>query len=75
MEETLSKQELKDLVEQTIDRRMQVWLVQLTDALVGNSEEELELRPEFAASLRRALEQARCGEDMDLGDFCEQLER
>jgi hypothetical protein len=58
MEETLSKQKLKELVEHTIDRRMEVWLAQLTDALVGMSEEELPLQPEFATSLRLSLEQA-----------------
>lgn len=75
MEETLTKQELKDLVERTIDRRMEVWLAQLTDALVGMSEEELPLQPEFAASLRRSLEQARTGEGTDLATFREQLGR
>ena len=75
MEETLSKQEFKELVERTIDRRMEVWLVQLTDALIGTSEEELSLQPEFAAALRRSLEQARSGEGMDLDTFRKQLGR
>ncbi|MBL7201092.1 MAG: hypothetical protein ISS56_13215 [Anaerolineae bacterium] len=74
MEDTLSKQELEELVERTIDRRLEVWLTQLTDALIGDSEEEGgALRPEYAASLRRALEQARSGEGMDLDAFREQL--
>jgi hypothetical protein len=75
MQETLSKQELKELVEHTIDRRMEVWLVQLTDALIGTSEEDLPLQPEFAASLRRSLEQARSGKGVDLDAFREQLGR
>jgi len=76
MEETLSKQELKELVERTVDRRMEVWLTQLTDALIGVSEEESSaLRPEFAASLRRAVEQARSGQGMDLDAFRKQLGR
>ena len=75
MEETLSKQELKELVEHTIDRRMEVWLVQLTDALIGTSEEDLPLQPEFAASLRRSLEQTRSGEGVSLNTFREQLGR
>jgi hypothetical protein len=75
MEETLSKQELKELVEHVIDRRMEVWLVQLIDALVGTSEEDLPLQPEFAASLRRSLEQARSGEGVGLDTFREQLGR
>ena len=73
MQETLSKQELRELVEHTIDRRMEVWLVQLTDALIGTSEEDLPLQPEFAASLGRSLEQARSGEGVDLDAFREQL--
>ena len=75
MEETLTKQELKDLVERTIDRRMEVWLAQLTDALVGMSEDEGPLQPEFAASLRRSMEQARSGEGVDLVTFRQQLGR
>jgi hypothetical protein len=75
MEETLSKQELKELVEHTIDRRMEVWLVQLTDALIGTSEEDLPLQSEFASSLRRSLEQARSGEGVSLNTFREQLGR
>jgi hypothetical protein len=49
--------------------------VQLTDALIGTSEEDLPLQPEFAASLRRSLEQARSGEGVDLDAFREQLGR
>lgn len=75
MRETLSKQELRELVEHTIDRRMEVWLVQLTDALIGTSEEDLPLQPEFAASLRRSLEQARSGKGVSLDAFREQLGR
>jgi len=75
MQETLSKQELRELVEHTIDRRMEVWLVQLTDALIGTSEEDLPLQPEFAASLRRSLEQARSGKGVSLDAFREQLGR
>ena len=76
MEGTVSKQELEELVARTIDRRMEVWLTQLTDALIGISEEETSvLRPEFAASLRRALEHARTGKTIDLDTFREQLGR
>ena len=75
MEEILSKQELKEWVEHTIDHRMEVWLVQLTDALIGTSEEGLSLQPEFAATLRRSLEQARAGECTDLDTFRNQLGR
>jgi len=75
MEETLSKQELTDLVERTIDRRMEVWLTQLMDALIGASEQEIELKPDFAASLRRSLEQSRSGQGMDLETFREETKR
>ena len=73
MEETMTKQELKRLVERAVDRRMEVWLAQLTDALLGTSEQDLALQPEFADSLRRALEQARAGEGVDLASFREQM--
>ena len=71
---TLSTEEFEELVERTIDRRLEVWLTQLTDALVGIPDEESRpLRPEFAASLRRALEQARSGQGVDLDTFREPL--
>jgi hypothetical protein len=56
----MSASEFEELVERTIDRRINVWFTQLMDALTGSQEEEgAELQHEFAASLRRALEQAR----------------
>ena len=74
--EALSAEEFEKLVERTIDRRFEVWLTQLMDALIGMQEEEsAELRPEFAASLRRSLEQARSGEGIDLETFRAQIRR
>ena len=52
----LSTEEFEELVERTIDRRLEVWLTQLMDAFIGWQEEGTELRPEFAASLRHSLE-------------------
>ena len=79
MEKTLgalSAKEFEELVERTIDRRLEVWLTQLTDAWVDLEEEETaELRPEFAASLRRALKQSRCEEGIDLKSFRDQIGR
>jgi len=76
MEKTLgalSTKEFEELVERTIDRHLEVWLTQLTDIWIDLEEEEsVELRPEFAASLRRALEQARSGEGIDLKTFRDQ---
>ena len=70
----LSAEEFEQLVERTIDRRLEVWLTQLMDALMGLQEEKsAELQPEFAASLRRSLEQARSGEGIDLKTFREQI--
>ena len=70
--EALSAKELEELVERTIDSRLEVWLTQLMDALIGlQDEENAALQPEFAASLRRALEQARSGEGADLKTFVE----
>ena len=79
MEKTLvemSAREFEELVERTIDRRINVWFTQLMDALTGSQEEEgAELQNEFAASLRRALEQARSGEGIDLKTFRDQIGR
>ncbi len=72
----LSAEEFEELIERTIDRRLEVWLTQLMDALIGLSQEEsAELQPEFAASLRRSLDQARSGEGIDLGTFRKQIGR
>ena len=72
----LSAKEFEELVERTIDRRLEVWLTQLTDVWIGwQKEEGAELEPAFAASLRRALEQARSGEGIDLESFRDQLGR
>ena len=58
------------LVKRTVDRRLEVWLVQLAEPLVGLQEEEgAALQPEFAASLRRSLEQARADQGTDLDVF------
>ena len=72
----LSAEEFEELIERTIDRRLEVWLTQLMDALIGLPQEEsAELQPEFAASLRRSLDQARSGEGIDLGTFRKQIGR
>jgi len=56
----LTVKEFQELVERTVDRRFEVWLTQLMDSFEGVSDEnDDEFRPEFAASLRRSLEQAR----------------
>ena len=74
--EALSAREFEELVERTIDRRLEVWLTQLMDAFIGlQDEDNAELQPEFAASLRRALEQARSGEGVDLKTFRDQIAR
>jgi hypothetical protein len=72
----LTAEEFEELVERTIDKRFEVWLTQLMDAFEGLSDENGdELRPEFAASLRRSLEQARSGEGTKLGVFRRELGR
>ena len=72
----LSAKEFEELVERTIDRCLEVWLTQLMDALIDLQEEKsAEVQPEFAASLRRSLEQARSGEGIDLKTFREQIGR
>jgi hypothetical protein len=67
---TLSTKEFQELIEHTIDKRLEVWLTQLADAWMKLPDEEnAEFRPEFAASLKRSLEQAQKGEGVDLGTF------
>ncbi len=69
----LSTTEFEAMVERTINKRLQVWLTQLMDALLDSSEEKnAEFRPEFTASLRRSLEQAQAGEGIDLKTFRDQ---
>ena len=70
----LSTEEFETLIEQTIDRRMEVWLTQLLDALTSLEEDEsAEFQPDFAASLTRSIEQARTGQGIDLNSFRTQL--
>ena len=70
----LSPEEFETLIERTIDRRMEVWLTQLLDALTSlEDDEDAEFRPDFVASLTRSLEQARAGQGIDLDSFRAQL--
>lgn len=72
----LTAEEFEELVERTIDKRLEVWLTQLMDAFEGVSDENGdELRPEFAASLRRSLEQARSEVGTPLRKFRSELGR
>ena len=72
----LSTEQLEQLIERAIDRRLQVWLEQVLDALtVWDDEDKAVLRPEFAESLRRSMAQARAGEGMALQSFREQIGR
>ena len=72
----LSTKDFESLIEHTIDRRLEIWLTQVMDALTGHEEQDgVELRPEFAVSLRRSLEQVRSGEGLDLKTFREQVGR
>jgi len=71
----LPTEELQRIIEQTIDRRLSVWLTQILDALTAlEDEERAPLRPEFADSLRRALEHADTGDVVELEAFRRQLE-
>jgi hypothetical protein len=70
----MSSEELENLVSRTVDRRLQVWLQQVLDAM-GDADDETELKPEFADGLRRSLEQVRNGQVLDLDAFREQIGR
>ena len=51
----LSTEQVEQLIERTIDRRLQVWLEQVLDALAGpDDEDKASLHPEFAEALRGA---------------------
>ena len=70
----LSPAEFEEIVERTIDRRMQVWLTQILDAVSETDEEEnAELQPEFAESLRRSLHQAEANQGISLEQLRKQL--
>ena len=70
----LTVKEFQELVERTVDRRFEVWLTQLMDALERLGDENGEgLRPEFAASLRRAVDQAGSGQGTTLKAFRREL--
>lgn len=66
----LSSHELEELITTAIDRRMEVWLTQLLDAIGDVQEEDkAELQPEFEASLNDALRQAEGGDVVSLDEF------
>ena len=70
----LSPEEFETLLERTIDRRMEVWLTQLLDALTGmEDDEDTEFQPDFATSLTHSLEHARAGQAVGLDSFRAQL--
>jgi hypothetical protein len=70
----LSTNEFETLVERAVDKRLEVWMTQLMDALTSIDEPSSELRPEFAESLRKAIKQSQVGEGMDLKSFRHEIE-
>lgn len=70
----LSANEFETLVERVVDKRLEVWMTQLMDALTSIDEPASELRPEFANSLRKAIKQSQAGEGMDLKSFRDEIE-
>lgn len=66
----LSSNELENLIATAIDRRMEVWLTQLLDAIGDVQEEDkAELQPEFEDSLKAALRQAEGDEVVSLDEL------
>lgn len=66
----LSTVEFEALVERTIDRRLAVWLTQLTDALTATADSDpVSFQPEFEASMLRSIQQAQAGKTVDLAAF------
>lgn len=70
----ISTNEFETLLERAVDRRLEVWMTQLIDALTSIDEPASELRPEFAESLRKAIQQSEAGEGMDLKSFRDEIE-
>ena len=70
----LSTDEFETLVERVVDKRLEVWMTQLMDALTSIDEPASELRPEFADSLRKAIKQSQAGEGLDLKSFRDEIE-
>jgi len=71
----LSPHELESLISNVIDRRMQVWLTQLLDAIgEQQDEDEGDMLPAFESSLRKAIQQAEEGDVLSLDEFLAQLE-
>ncbi len=70
----LSTNEFETLVERVVDKRLEVWMTQLMDALTSIDEPASELRPEFADSLRKAIKQSQAGEGVDLKSFRDEFE-
>ncbi len=70
----LSTNEFETLVERAVDKRLEVWMTQLMDALTSIDEPASELRLEFAESLRKAIKQSQAGEGMDLMFFRDEIE-
>ena len=72
----MSSAEFEDLVERAVDRRLEVWLTQLMDALLGSEEGEgVEFKAEFAEALRQSAQQATAGQGKSLKDFRAQIGR
>lgn len=65
----LSTNEFESLVERAVDKRLEVWMTQLMDALTSIEEPASEFHPEFAESLQKAIKQSQAGEGMDLKSF------
>ena len=70
----LSTNEFESLVERAVDKRLEVWMTQLMDALTSIDEPASELRPEFAESLQKAIKQSQAGEGTDLKSFRDEIE-
>ena len=71
----LSPHELENLITDVIDRRMNVWLTQLLDAIGERQEEnDAEMLPAFENALRKAIQQADEGEVVSLDAFLAQLD-
>ena len=70
----LTVNEFKNILNSSMDKRLQVWWTQLADAIGGlRDDDNGAIQPEFSDSLKQAILQSQAGEGIDLRTFRQQL--
>lgn len=72
----LTVNEFENMLDSSMDKRLQVWWTQLADAIGGlQGDDDGAIQPEFSDSLKQAILQSQAGEGIDLHSFRQQLGR